>query len=84
MEAVAFVRELVRTVHEKFPGVSVWAQDSYAWPNITAEENENGLGIDLVTKSKKQKKKKRPNSTKRRSEERRVGKECRSRWSPYH
>ena len=23
-------------------------------------------------------------STRRRSEERRVGKECRSRWSPYH
>lgn len=54
LEAVAFVRELVRTVHEKFTGVSVWAQDSYAWPNITAEENENGLGIDLVTKSKKE------------------------------
>ena len=26
----------------------------------------------------------RPNSKKERSEERRVGKECRSRWSPYH
>jgi len=25
-----------------------------------------------------------PNFTKLRSEERRVGKECRSRWSPYH
>ena len=25
-----------------------------------------------------------PNSMYRRSEERRVGKECRSRWSPYH
>src|SRR3712207_1414841 len=25
-----------------------------------------------------------PKSTKMRSEERRVGKECRSRWSPYH
>src|SRR6266700_7215204 len=25
-----------------------------------------------------------PNPTKARSEERRVGKECRSRWSPYH
>ena len=26
----------------------------------------------------------RPNTEHRRSEERRVGKECRSRWSPYH
>ena len=26
----------------------------------------------------------RPDQTSRRSEERRVGKECRSRWSPYH
>ena len=25
-----------------------------------------------------------PRNAKRRSEERRVGKECRSRWSPYH
>ena len=25
-----------------------------------------------------------PNGEERRSEERRVGKECRSRWSPYH
>ena len=25
-----------------------------------------------------------PGCTKQRSEERRVGKECRSRWSPYH
>src|SRR5260370_42336839 len=25
-----------------------------------------------------------PNTAERRSEERRVGKECRSRWSPYH
>ena len=25
-----------------------------------------------------------PTASKRRSEERRVGKECRSRWSPYH
>ena len=25
-----------------------------------------------------------PGATRRRSEERRVGKECRSRWSPYH
>ena len=29
----------------------------------------NSLGVSLITK---------------RSEERRVGKECRSRWSPYH
>lgn len=54
LEAVAFVRELVHAVHEKFPGVSVWAQDSYAWPNITADTGENGLGIDVVTKSRKE------------------------------
>ena len=34
-------------------------------------------GINMVSKSTK------PNA-KNRSEERRVGKECRSRWSPYH
>src|SRR3712207_1976234 len=30
------------------------------------------------------KKRRRQNSRRKRSEERRVGKECRSRWSPYH
>ena len=40
-------------------------------PELTMAEVANNLGISL-------------SSIHRRSEERRVGKECRSRWSPYH
>ena len=43
----------------------------FAWPAEVAERLVNG-GHDLIL------------SVGRRSEERRVGKECRSRWSPYH
>ena len=38
----------------------------------------------MVKKSKAPALRKGLNSHKNRSEERRVGKECRSRWSPYH
>ena len=38
---------------------------------------------DLENKKTEETPKKRPYNL-RRSEERRVGKECRSRWSPYH
>ena len=49
---------------------------------------ENILKIESNLKKEKTKKKEESNQTKKpihqRSEERRVGKECRSRWSPYH
>src|SRR5256885_15646817 len=41
---------------------------------------EKASGLDLLEPMKKS----RPNVPVIRSEERRVGKECRSRWSPYH
>ena len=40
-------------------------------------ETENGNKVTNITLAV-------PRSYKNRSEERRVGKECRSRWSPYH
>ena len=40
--------------------------------------------VDLVVKLIVALIKEKPNATLGRSEERRVGKECRSRWSPYH
>ena len=43
-------------------------------PQLTALEAEDAQGKQLLDDLQKQK----------RSEERRVGKECRSRWSPYH
>ena len=44
-----------------------------------------GMYQDLeITEAEYQGKKVKLNDPIRRSEERRVGKECRSRWSPYH
>src|SRR5256885_15164321 len=51
-------------------------------PRFTAENRKaNQTLIDLLSKFAEQKK---ATSAQIRSEERRVGKECRSRWSPYH
>ena len=40
--------------------------------------------IDVIEVHQWKKTRIRPGSSEERSEERRVGKECRSRWSPYH
>ena len=45
--------------------------ESDIWPNFTYEMKRRGVPFVLV-------------NARMRSEERRVGKECRSRWSPYH
>ena len=51
-------------------------------------QQEDGLILKLIEKMEIQKEHFLDNAKKhlaaRRSEERRVGKECRSRWSPYH
>src|SRR5260370_38653686 len=47
-----------------------------------AEEAEEDVSIVVLLRQKSQPP--RPFGAGRRSEERRVGKECRSRWSPYH
>ena len=50
-----------------------------------AVETKEQLELEAEIKAQAQKFLKYLNSTlHRRSEERRVGKECRSRWSPYH
>ena len=45
---------------------------------------ENKIVEITTIEQNKEKRMKRNEDTLRRSEERRVGKECRSRWSPYH
>ena len=52
--------------------------DNYACYLLLNTENINIFNIDDIIKSRKLR------DEFRRSEERRVGKECRSRWSPYH
>ena len=46
LEAVAFVRELCDTVHHEQPGALVIAEESTAWPGVTAPTSEGGLGFD--------------------------------------
>ena len=57
---------------------SVNAQEkaqTYQLADAPRYSEETGYGYDLVAT---------PEKGSKRSEERRVGKECRSRWSPYH
>ena len=42
------------------------------------------IRVGTVVSVKKNEKARKPSLVVERSEERRVGKECRSRWSPYH
>jgi 1,4-alpha-glucan branching enzyme len=45
LEAVAFVRELNALVAERCPGAVVMAEESTAWPGVTAPTDKGGLGF---------------------------------------
>ncbi len=44
LEGIAFLQELNREVHEKFPGVMMIAEKAYIYPGVTSSE---GLGFDF-------------------------------------
>jgi 1,4-alpha-glucan branching enzyme len=46
-EAVTFLQELTTTVRGQFPGVLTIAEESTAWPGVTAPTELGGLGFDL-------------------------------------
>ena len=46
-EAIAFLRELNETVREKLPGSMMIAEESTAWPQVTARVDQGGLGFAL-------------------------------------
>jgi len=46
-EAISFLRELNASIRARHPGVHVVAEESTAWPKVTAPVSEGGLGFTL-------------------------------------
>jgi 1,4-alpha-glucan branching enzyme len=47
LEAVQFITELTTTVHAEHPDVLLIAEESGAWPGVTAPVDQGGLGFDF-------------------------------------
>jgi 1,4-alpha-glucan branching enzyme len=47
LDSIAFFRELNGLLHGEFPGVMVIAEESTAWPGVTANALDGGLGFTL-------------------------------------
>ena len=47
LDAVAFFRSVNRVVHERVPGAFTVAEESTAWPGVTASPDQEGLGFDF-------------------------------------
>ncbi len=47
LRAIEFLQEVTATVGKKHPGVAIIAEESTAFPGVTAPTSEGGLGFDL-------------------------------------
>ncbi|OJX70090.1 MAG: 1,4-alpha-glucan branching enzyme [Micrococcales bacterium 73-13] len=47
LEAIGLLQEVTATAHRRAPGVVLIAEESTAWPGVTAPTEEGGLGFDL-------------------------------------
>ncbi|MDO4474194.1 MAG: 1,4-alpha-glucan branching protein GlgB [Eubacteriales bacterium] len=46
-EAISFLRRLNTMMHLRNPGTLMIAEESTAWPGVTGDVNEDGLGFDM-------------------------------------
>lgn len=46
LEAIAFLQQLNRTIFEYYPHALMMAEESSAWPGVTASVHEGGLGFN--------------------------------------
>src|SRR3712207_2249989 len=65
--------EMMKGLYALMDEVQIRLMEVWSYSSLLSDESETGGGIGEGSYK-----------TKWRSEERRVGKECRSRWSPYH
>src|ERR1043166_980225 len=80
---IAFVSDKkMRELNRQFRGVDK-ATDVLSFPDDT-ELGDIAISVDTAAVQAKENGLKFEGEIAQRSEERRVGKECRSRWSPYH
>ncbi|MCL4307426.1 MAG: 1,4-alpha-glucan branching protein GlgB [Candidatus Thermoplasmatota archaeon] len=47
LEAIEFLRKVNGTVHSRFPGALMIAEESTSWPNVTGPISSGGLGFDM-------------------------------------
>ncbi len=47
LEAIDLLRETNEVVHEQFPGVLTFAEESTSWPRVTGAVTDGGLGFDF-------------------------------------
>ena len=47
LEAMEFLRDMNRLLHERFPDVLTIAEESTAWPKVSRSVDEGGLGFDF-------------------------------------
>ncbi|MDR2348817.1 MAG: 1,4-alpha-glucan branching enzyme, partial [Bifidobacteriaceae bacterium] len=47
LEAISFLQEATATAYKRYPGVLMIAEESTAWPGVTAPTSNGGLGFGL-------------------------------------
>ena len=47
LEAIEFIKELNTEMFERYPGILMVAEESSAWPLVTAPAHEGGLGLNF-------------------------------------